>query len=169
MIAATRTKTLSCVGNARRRLSTRSPTGMDFPAGLNRPKADEPMVNIGRGSAVHPLGTAANSRKSTPSIWFENCDMVVEEGQSWVVVGTSGAGKDLLLQVGAKSYNGQAALTLSLPGAAVVARSHQNPPFPSSARRSFSILDPPSYPARSLQIRLPRLVLTPTKVPNRLL
>ena len=145
--------------------------GVVFPPGLSHPRVGEPITNIGRGSAVHPLGASANSRKSTPSLRFEDCEMVVEDGQSWVVVGTSGAGKDVLLQVGTRYCDGQAALT-SLPsfsGAAVVVRSYQNPPFPSSARRSFSLPDPPTHPARSLQTRLTRILLTPTQVPNRFL
>jgi len=72
---------------------------MDFPAGLSHPKAEEPIVNIGRNSAVYPLGAAASSQRSIPSLRFEDCEMVVEEGQAWVVVGASGAGKDVLLQV----------------------------------------------------------------------
>jgi len=85
--------------NICRRISTRSPTGMDFPAGLSHPKAKVPIVNIGSNSAVYPLGAAASSQRSIPSLRFEDCEMVVEEGQAWVVVGTSGAGKDVLLQV----------------------------------------------------------------------
>ena len=73
---------------------------MDFLAGLNHLKVYELMVNIGRGVVVHPLGALANL-----SLWFKDCGMVVEEGQSWVVVGTSGAGRDLLLQVGTNHYN----------------------------------------------------------------
>lgn len=76
---------------------------MDFPAGLSHPNAEEPIINIGRSSAVYPLGASANPQRSVPSLRFEDCEMVVEEGQAWVVVGTSGAGKDVLLQVG-RSY-----------------------------------------------------------------
>ena len=72
---------------------------MDFPAAVRHPKAEEPIVNIGRNSAVYPLGASASSQRSTPSLLFEDCEMVVEEGQAWAVVGTSGAGKDALLQV----------------------------------------------------------------------
>ncbi|KAF9650289.1 P-loop containing nucleoside triphosphate hydrolase protein [Thelephora ganbajun] len=71
---------------------------MDFLVGLSHPKAEQPIVNIGRNSAVYPLGASASSQRSIPSLRFEDCDMVVEEGQAWVVVGTSGAGKDVLLQ-----------------------------------------------------------------------
>jgi ABC-type glutathione transport system ATPase component len=78
---------------------------MDFPAGLSHSKAEEPIVNIGRNSAVYPLGASASSQRSTPSLRFEDCEMVVEEAQAWVVVGTSGAGKDALLQV-SRSYHG---------------------------------------------------------------
>ena len=85
--------------NVYRRVSTRSPAGMDFPVGLSHPKAEEPIVNIGRNSAVYPLGASASSQRSVPNLRFEDCEMVVEEGQAWVVVGTSGAGKDVLLQV----------------------------------------------------------------------
>jgi len=79
---------------------------MDFPAGLSHPKAEEPIVNIGRNSAVYPLGASANPQKSTPSLRFEDCGMVVEKGQTWAVVGTSGAGKDVLLQVSRSSCYG---------------------------------------------------------------
>lgn len=85
--------------NVYRRVSTRSPAGMDFPVGLSHPKAEEPIVNICRNSAVYPLGASASSQRSIPNLRFEDCEMVVEEGQAWVVVGTSGAGKDVLLQV----------------------------------------------------------------------
>jgi len=90
--------------NVHRRISVCSPVGVDFPAGLSHPKAEEPIVNIGKNSAVYPLGASASSRRSTPSLLFEDCEMVVKEGQAWVVVGTSGAGKDVLLQVG-RSYH----------------------------------------------------------------
>lgn len=72
---------------------------MDFPDGLTRPKAKEPIVNFGKNSAIYPLGAAVNSHKSNPSLYFEDCGMVIEEGQAWVVVGTGGAGKDALFQV----------------------------------------------------------------------
>jgi ABC-type glutathione transport system ATPase component len=88
--------------NVRRRVSTCSSAGMDFPAGLRHPQAEEPIVNVGRNSAVYPLGASASPQRTTPSLRFEDCEMVVEEGQAWVVVGTSGAGKDVLLQVSGK-------------------------------------------------------------------
>ena len=91
------------------RISTCSPAGMDFPAGLTHPEAEVPIVNISRNSAVYPLGASANS---IPSLRFEDCGMVVEEGQVWVVVGTSGAGKNVLLQVSiGQSYCYKDALT----------------------------------------------------------
>lgn len=90
--------------NVSRSFSTRSPAGMCFPAGVSHPKAVEPIVNIGMNSAVYPLGASANSQRSTPSLCFEDCGMVIEEGQAWVVVGTSGAGKDVLLQVGKRPH-----------------------------------------------------------------
>jgi len=90
--------------NVCRKISVFPPTGMDFPAGLSHPKAEVPIVNIEKNSAVYPLGASASSRRSTPSLRFEDCEMVVEEGQAWVVVGTSGAGKDVLLQVSSRSY-----------------------------------------------------------------
>ena len=76
---------------------------MDFPAGLTHPKSTDSIVNIGRNSAIYPLGAAVNSLGSNPSLRFEDCGMVVEEGQAWAVVGTGGAGKDVLLQV-SRSY-----------------------------------------------------------------
>ena len=156
--------------NVRRKISTRSPTGMDFPAGVRHPRAEDPIVNIGRNSVVHPLGVSASPQKSTPSLRFEDCEMVVEEGQAWVVVGTSGAGKDVLLRVSRSSHYGrQVALTFvlfSLSGAVVVTRTYQDPPDPSSTRRSLPIFVSPTHSARSIQIRLPRLLLTPTQVPN---
>jgi ABC-type glutathione transport system ATPase component len=76
---------------------------MDFPAGLAHSKAREPIVNIGINSAIYPLGAAVNSQRSNPSLRLEGCGMVVEEGQAWVVVGTSGVGKDVLFQV-SRSY-----------------------------------------------------------------
>ena len=85
--------------DVRRRISTCSFAGMDFPTGLTHPKTGKPVISIGKNSAVYPLGAPANSQRSTPSLRFEDCGMVVEEGQAWVVVGTSGAGKDVLLQV----------------------------------------------------------------------
>lgn len=90
--------------NVRRRISTSSPASMCSPAGMSHPKAVSPIVNIGMNSAVYPLGASANSQRSTPSLRFEDCEMVVEEGQAWVVVGTSGAGKDVLLQVSRSSH-----------------------------------------------------------------
>ena len=160
--------------NVCRRFSIWSPAGMDFPAGLSHPKAEEPIVNIGKNSAVYPLGASANSQRSTPSLRFEDCEMVAEDGQAWVVVATSGAGKDILLQV-SRNYHCscQAALISVLlsmhppPAVVVAARSYQDPPVPSSTRRPLPIFDPPAYTARPLQIRLPRLLLTPTQVPNR--
>ena len=62
------------------------------------------MVNIGRNSAIYPLGAAVNSQRTNPSLHFKDCGMVVEEGQAWVVVGTGGAGKDVLFQV-SNSYH----------------------------------------------------------------
>lgn len=77
---------------------------MNFPTGLSHPKVEESIVNIGKNSAVYPLGASASSQRSIPNLRFEDCEMVVEEGQAWVVVGTSGAGKDVLLQA-SKSYH----------------------------------------------------------------
>ena len=160
--------------NVCRKISTCSPIGMDFPVVLTHPKAGDPIVSIGRHSAVYPLGAPANSRKSSPSLRFEDCEMVVEEGQAWVVVGTSGAGKDILLQVGRSHrccYQLVFILTLpfsiSLPGAAVFARSYKDPPVPTSTRWPLSILDPPTYSARPIQIRLPSFILAPTQISNR--
>ena len=79
---------------------------MDFPGGVRHPKAEVPIVNIGRNSAVHLLGASPSLQRSTPSLRFEDCEMVVEEDQAWVVVGTSGAGKDVLLQVSRSSHCG---------------------------------------------------------------
>ena len=162
--------------NVCRKISTLSSVGMDFPAGLSHPKAGEPIVNIGRNSAVYPLGVPASSQRSIPSLRFESCEMVVEEGQAWVVVGTSGAGKDVLLQVSSSRHYGCRAtlnlvlvFLLSLSGTTVITRSYQDPPVPSSTRRPLSILDPPTHSTRSLQIRLPRLLLAQTQVPNRFL
>jgi len=161
--------------NVRRRISTCSHTGMDFPAGVRHPKAEDPIVNIGRNSTVHPLGAPASTQRSTPVLRFEDCEMVVEEGQAWVVVGTSGAGKDILLQASKSShYDRYVTLTSDLlfllsVWTLVVTRSYQDPPVPSSTWWPLPILDPPAYSARSIQIRLPRLFLTPTQVPNRFL
>ena len=99
--------------NIYRSVSTRSPAGMDFPAGLSHPKAEESIVNIEKNSAVYPLGVSASSQRSIPSLRFENCEMAVEEGQAWVVVGTSGAGKDVLLQV-CRSYHYSCLVPLTL-------------------------------------------------------
>jgi len=55
--------------NVCRRSSVFSPAGMDLPAGLSHPKAEEPMLNIGRNSAVYPLGTSS-SQRSTPSMLY---------------------------------------------------------------------------------------------------
>ena len=156
-----------------RRVSTQSLIGMDFPAGLSHPKAGEPMVNIGRSSAVYPLGAYASSQRSVPTLRFEDCEMVVEEGQAWVVVGTSGAGKDVLLQVGeSSSYGCFAVLTFVLPsllslcGTAVVVGPYQDSPVPASTGRLIPFLNPPTHSARPLQTCLPCLFLTSTKVPG---
>lgn len=79
---------------------------MDFPAGLTHSKVAESIVNIGRNSAVYPLGAAVNSQKSNPGLRFKDCGMVVEEDQAWVVIGTGGAGKDMLFQVRRNYYYG---------------------------------------------------------------
>lgn len=160
--------------NVYRRLSTRSPAGMDFPVGLSHLVAEEPVVNIGRGSAVYPLGASASSQRSVPSLRFEDCEMVVEEGQAWVVVGTSGVGKDVLLQVGRSYRHGCfVVLTSVLPpplsprGTVVVAGPYQDSPVPASTGRPIPFLDPPTHSIGLLQTRLACLLLTPTKVPDR--
>jgi hypothetical protein len=80
--------------------------------------------------------------------------MVVKEGQAWVVVGTSGAGKDVLLQVGGSRHcNCFEVLTfvlaslLPLRGTAVAVGPYQDPSVPASTGRLISFLDPPTHPA----------------------
>ena len=157
--------------NVCRKISTCSPIGMDFPVVLTHPKAGEPIVSIGKHSAVYPLGAPANSQKSVPSLRFGDCEMVVEEGQAWVVVGASGVGKDVLLQVCRNhSYCRQLVFIITSPlslGATIFARSYKDPPVPTSARRPLSILDPPTHSAGPIQIRLPGFILAPTQISNR--
>lgn len=148
-----------------RRISACLVSGMDFPAGLTHPKAEEPIVSIGKNSVVYPLGVSTNSRKSTPSLRFEDCGMVVEEGQAWVVVGTSGAGKDVLLQVSQLQFGNTFSYAIVLAfSAIVIAGSDEDPPVSPPSRWPLSVLNSPTCPTRPIQIRLPRFLFPPTKV-----
>lgn len=65
-----------------------------FPR-ASEPLSSEPIVSIEK-SAVYPLGTSA---KTSPPL-LRDFRLVIKDGEAWAVVGTSGAGKDALIQVG---------------------------------------------------------------------
>jgi ABC-type protease/lipase transport system fused ATPase/permease subunit len=65
-----------------------------FPIQQCNPPASQPIVSI-ENSSVYRLG--ASPSKSAPLL--REFGLVINEGESWAVVGTSGAGKDALLQV----------------------------------------------------------------------
>lgn len=66
-----------------------------FPVQERKPPASEAIVSIGSAS-VYPLGSSS-TKGSAPLL--REFQLVINEGEAWAVVGTSGAGKDALLQV----------------------------------------------------------------------
>jgi ABC-type molybdenum transport system ATPase subunit/photorepair protein PhrA len=64
-----------------------------------KPLSSEPIVSI-ENSAVYPLGTSEKTSKPL----LREFRLVIEEGEAWAIVGTSGAGKDALIQVGNQKH-----------------------------------------------------------------
>lgn len=119
----------------------------NFPVQQRKPAFDA-VVSIGN-AAVYPLGSSA-TKGSVPLL--REFELVINEGEAWAVVGTSGAGKYALLQV-IVYQELRLSVTETIPQTLLGHYKIHPPPAPPGGLYPFlSLQDPPRDPFSAVSL-----------------